>query len=163
MKLPLNIDWQQILLHMLNLVVLVGGLYALLFKPVKKFMDDRAARYQSMKDEAEEAQKNARELCAEYDARLKEADAEIQRLREEATAQAEKDSAAMLDSARAQAEQILQRAREKAANEEKRIVQNAQSEITRLSVEATRKLMDYKLSDVYNQFLDSAEGSEAHE
>ena len=36
MKLPLNIDWQQILLHALNLVILVGGLYALLFKPVKK-------------------------------------------------------------------------------------------------------------------------------
>ena len=42
-------------------------------------------------------------------------------------------------------------------------VQNAQDEIARLSVEATQKLMDYKLSDVYNQFLDSAEGSEVHD
>ena len=44
MQLPLNIDWQQILLHALNLVILVGGLYALLFKPVKKFMDQRAEK-----------------------------------------------------------------------------------------------------------------------
>ena len=27
MNIPLNIDWQQILLHALNLVLLVAGLY----------------------------------------------------------------------------------------------------------------------------------------
>ena len=55
MQLPLNIDWQQILLHALNLVILVGGLYALLFKPVKKFMDQRTENYQKMKADAENA------------------------------------------------------------------------------------------------------------
>ena len=35
MNIPLNIDWQQILLHALNLVLLVAGLYLLLYKPVK--------------------------------------------------------------------------------------------------------------------------------
>ena len=44
MSLPLNIDFQQILLHMLNIVLLFGGLYLLLYKPVKKFMDERAAK-----------------------------------------------------------------------------------------------------------------------
>ena len=39
--MPLNIDWQQILLHALNFVILVGGLYFLLFNPVKKFMAKR--------------------------------------------------------------------------------------------------------------------------
>ena len=121
MQLPLNIDWQQILLHALNLVILVGGLYALLFKPVKKFMDQRAENYQKMKADA------------------------------------------VLDSARNRAQKIVNDAMERAASEEKQIVQNAQSEIARLSVEATQKLMDCKLSDVYDQFLDAAEGSEAHD
>ena len=35
MNIPLNIDWQQILLHFFNFSILVGGLYLLLFKPVK--------------------------------------------------------------------------------------------------------------------------------
>ena len=34
MNIPLNIDWQQILLHLLNFVILAGGLYLLLYKPV---------------------------------------------------------------------------------------------------------------------------------
>ena len=163
MQLPLNIDWQQILLHALNLVILVGGLYALLFKPVKKFMDQRAENYQKMKADAENAQAQAESLKAELSERMKQADAEAQTYRQEAMAKAEKEAGAVLDSARSQAEKIVNAAREKAANEEKQIVQNAQSEITRLSVEATQKLMDYKLSDVYNQFLDSAEGSEVHD
>lgn len=163
MKLPLNIDWQQILLHALNLVILVGGLYALLFKPGKKFMDQRAENYQKMKADAEDAKAQAESLKAELSERMKQADAEAQTYRQEAMAKAEKEAAAALDSAKAQAEKIVAAAREKAANEEKQIVQNAQDEIARLSVEATQKLMDYKLSDVYNQFLDSAEGSEVHD
>lgn len=163
MKLPLNIDWQQILLHALNLVILVGGLYALLFKPVKKFMDQRAENYQKMKADAEDAKAQAESLKAELSERMKQADTEAQTYRQEAMTKAEKEAAAALDSAKAQAEKIVAAAREKAANEEKQIVQNAQDEIARLSVEATQKLMDYKLSDVYNQFLDSAEGSEVHD
>ena len=163
MQLPLNIDWQQILLHALNLVILVGGLYALLFKPVKKFMDQRTENYQKMKADAENAQAQAESLKAELSERMKQADAEAQTYRQETMARAEKEAGAVLDSARSQAEKIVNTAREKAANEEKQIVQNAQSEIARLSVEATQKLMDYKLSDVYNQFLDSAEGSEVHD
>lgn len=163
MQLPLNIDWQQILLHALNLVILVGGLYALLFKPVKKFMDQRTENYQKMKADAENAQAQAESLKAELSERMKQADAEAQTYRQEAMARAEKEAGAVLDSARSQAEKIVNAAREKAANEEKQIVQNAQDEIARLSVEATQKLMDYKLSDVYNQFLDSAEGSEVHD
>ena len=30
MNIPLNIDWQQILLHLMNFVILAGGLYFLL-------------------------------------------------------------------------------------------------------------------------------------
>ena len=41
MNIPLNIDWQQILLHFFNFSILVGGLYLLLFKPVKRFMEKR--------------------------------------------------------------------------------------------------------------------------
>ena len=46
MNIPLNIDWQQILLHLLNFAILAGGLYLLLYKPVKAFMEQRQAYYQ---------------------------------------------------------------------------------------------------------------------
>ena len=77
MNVPLNIDWQQILLHALNLVILIAGLYLLLFKPVKRFMDERTQKYQSMADDAAEKTRQAQALYADYQNRLKGADAEI--------------------------------------------------------------------------------------
>ena len=52
MNIPLNIDWQQILLHWMNLVILTGGLYFLLYQPVKQFMAKREAYYRSLDEEA---------------------------------------------------------------------------------------------------------------
>lgn len=54
---PLNIDWQQILLHLLNFVILFAGLYLLLYKPVKAFMQKRREHYEKMDKDAEETSK----------------------------------------------------------------------------------------------------------
>lgn len=130
MKLPLNIDWQQILLHALNLVILVGGLYALLFKPVKKFMDQRAENYQKMKADAEDAKAQAESLKAELSERMKQADAEAQTYRQEAVPRQRRKPPQRLDSAKAQAEKDrCRRPGKRRPNEEKQIVQNAQDEI----------------------------------
>ena len=43
--MPLNIDFLQILLHMLNFVILAGGLTFLLFKPVNRFLDQRREQF----------------------------------------------------------------------------------------------------------------------
>ena len=53
MNIPLNIDFQQILLHLLNFAILGGGLYLLLYKPVKQFMEKREAYYRQEHDDAE--------------------------------------------------------------------------------------------------------------
>ena len=53
MNIPLNIDWQQILLHLLNFVILAGGLYLLLYKPVKTFLDKRQKYYLEQDAKAE--------------------------------------------------------------------------------------------------------------
>ena len=50
--MPLNIDWQQILLHWMNLAILIGGLYFLLYKPVKDFMEKREAHYRELDRQA---------------------------------------------------------------------------------------------------------------
>ena len=52
---PLNIDWQQILLHLFNFTILFGALYILLYKPVKDFMAKREAHYAEMDQKAGEA------------------------------------------------------------------------------------------------------------
>ena len=51
----LNVDWQQILLHLFNFTILFGALYILLYKPVKDFMAKREEYYSDMDSKATQA------------------------------------------------------------------------------------------------------------
>lgn len=75
--MPLNINFQQVFLHMLNFALLFGAMYFLLYKPVKKFMDSRAQRYQKMDEDAKAALAQAEAAKAEYEKKLAGADDEI--------------------------------------------------------------------------------------
>ena len=142
MNIPLNIDWQQILLHLLNFVILAGGLNLLLYKPVKTFMEKRQQYYQ------EQDVKNAdADAAAKLAAAQKSADAAMQR---------------QLSDARAQAEQILADAHAAAQREHDKLLSDAQKELKDLAVTATEKLVLQSDGDAFDQFLDAAERGEPH-
>ena len=75
--MPLNIDWQQILLHLLNFLILAVGLYLLLYKPVKAFMKKREDSYAEREKKTEEALRGAEKSRSEYEDKLARADEEI--------------------------------------------------------------------------------------
>ena len=163
MNIPLNIDWQQILLHLMNFVILAGGLYFLLYKPVKAFMDKRAAYYQEQADQAAQTTQAAQQLKADYEARLSAADDEIR----EEKKQAQKDAAAaaqqQLDAARAEAEKIVSDAQAMAERIREKIVRQAGQDVKDLAAEATEKLVLQSGGDAFDQFLDLAEKEAQHE
>ena len=163
MNIPLNIDWQQILLHLMNFVILAGGLYFLLYRPIKSFMDKRAAYYQDQGDQAEKTTQAAQQLKADYEARLSAADDEIR----EEKKQAQKDAAAaaqqQLDAARAEAEKIVSDAQAMAERSREKIVRQAGQDVKDLAAEATEKLVLQSGGDAFDQFLDLAEKEAQHE
>ena len=62
--MPLNIDLVQILLHMLNLVILVGALALILYKPVAKFLRERTERFAAREKETADKAAAWREMGA---------------------------------------------------------------------------------------------------
>lgn len=84
MNIPLNIDFQQILLHLLNFAILGGGLYLLLYKPVKQFMEKREAYYRQEHDDAETDRAQAEEYKKNYEKQLQDLDAQLQQKRQDA-------------------------------------------------------------------------------
>ncbi len=163
MNIPLNIDWQQILLHLLNFAILAGGLYLLLYKPVKKFMAQRADHYQSMADEAAADRKQAEDLKADYQEKLRQAEAEIAAERAQSLAAAEQAGAQILQDARKRAEQIISDAQQTAQQEREKIIGGAEQEIAGLVTTAAEKLLlQSTASEAVDQFLTAAERSERH-
>ena len=156
MNVPLNIDWHQILLHLFNFAILAGGLYLLLYKPVKNFMEKRTAHFQEMEDAANEKLAHAKELEADYQTRMDSAEDEITRMKAKAVKEAESTAAAMLKGARDQSEKLVKTAKEAAELERKRMISDARDEITQIAVEATKKLLEENSSKIYDDFIDAA-------
>ena len=75
--IPLNIDWRQILLHLLNLVILFLILYFLLYNPVKKFMEKRKKHYEEQNAESEAKLADAKANKEKYEKLLTNAEEEI--------------------------------------------------------------------------------------
>ncbi len=162
MNIPLNIDWRQILLHLLNFVILAGGLYILLYRPIKNFMKQREDYYSGLQQQAAQAKEQAAQLKEEYQARLSQADSviaekkaaaeqELELLREQQTAEAKR-----------QADAILSKARESAEREHREMLNKATRELTDLAVTAAERLVLDAKGDPYEQFLSLAEKEGSH-
>ena len=157
--MPLNIDLQQICLHLFNFGLLFGGLYFLLYNPVKKFMANREKSYQDRADEAAANLKASEETKALYEAKLAGSDAEIQDMKDQARLEINTTTEKRLSAASEEAARIVQKAREDGQREKERIISSAQKDISDMVKQATEKLaLGASASDEFDAFLDAAEG-----
>lgn len=156
MNIPLNIDFQQILLHLFNFVILAGGLYLLLYKPVKEFMEKRTSYYAGLDAEANEKLKHAQKMEETCQQRLSKIEEEAGQKRIEATRMADKEAEETVKNAKLQAEKILSEAKENAQREHQKIVASAEKEVAGLAAMAAEKLVQESLEDTYEQFFEAA-------
>lgn len=164
MNVPLNIDWQQILLHLLNFVLLFAILYFLLYAPVKKFMEKRCEYYKNINDDAKDKLHQAEELKNEYAEKLRLADNEIEEKMQAASKSISEKNAQGLALAKQEADKIIADAHEKAEQTRKKMIESAQEEITTMAVKAAEKIVaNTSTSDAFDSFLSSAQRSEADE
>lgn len=155
---PLNIDWQQILLHLFNFVILFAILYLLLYKPIKNFMDKRKQAYKDMDDEANLNKAESEKLKAEYEDKMANAEKEIADAKASVLKDAEEKANKRIGEANLEAEAIISRAKENAMIEKEKIVAQANDEITNIAKEAASKVIFNSTSEAFDSFLDSAKG-----
>ena len=153
MNLPLNIDWQQILLHMFNLIILGFGLYLLLYKPVKAFMDKREAYYKDLDDSANKKNEDADKLLKEYQDKLAKADEEIKDKKNIAMKELDEKVNSELNKAKEDAKRIVEDAKAQGQKKHDELVESANKDICDLAIKATSKLVDKTLDDSYDEFL----------
>lgn len=163
MSIPLNIDWQQILLHLFNFAILAGGLYLLLYRPVKKFMEQRQAHYESMHQQAQQDREQAEKLKAEYEDKLSQVETAITQRKAEAEQELSQLRSQRVAEAKQEAEAILDKARENAKREQEELVSSASKELVDMAVTAAEKIALGADGDPYEQFLNLAERRNSHE
>ena len=158
MNLPLNIDFRQILLHMLNFVILAFSMYFILYKPVKEFMEKRRNMYEEMDSEAKNKLSAAENAKKEYEEKLALSDEEIRKKMTESEIKANKDAAEIIDKAKKDAEELLIKARKQSEYEAKESVRRANREISQMAVMATKKIVFGDTNEAFDAFLENVEG-----
>lgn len=160
--MPLNIDFVQILLHMLNFVILAGGLTLLLYRPVSRYLSARAEQLENARRENEDAAAKNAEMKAEYEAKLAAAEGEIREMRAEAEKTTAAAAEATLTEAKKKASAILAAAEHEAEERREHILDSAQTEIGELVLAASQKLLGDTVTPerdrgLYDEFIRRAE------
>lgn len=162
--MPLNIDWQQILLHLMNFAILSGGLYFLLYEPVRRFMEKRADYYRDMDEAAKESLQSAKQMEAAYQERLNLAQQEIDAVGARAKTEIAEESRRQLAAAQQQAEKLLADAETHAKELEEEALRSAQDQLRETAEKEAEKLLLQAQGNAFDQFLELAErkGAQQH-
>ncbi len=165
MNAPLNIDITQILLHILNLIILVGALALILYKPVCRFLKERREHYEKLEEENAAKAEECERLKNEYEKMLKESDDAALEKQRELEREAAQYAESYITEAKAKADAIVRAAEEEAESRKAHILESAQTEIGELVISATEKLMASRTSPeadsaLYDEFIRTADGSE---
>jgi len=140
-----------LIITIINIVILTIILRLILWKPVTKFMADRAGRVKDAIDQSERDKTQAKALLAQYEAQLKtatfEADAILRKTREHAEAEAEK----IISQSQASAEITLANARKQLEVEHKAALAAFRQEAAALVISAAGRLVGREIKSEDNQ------------
>ncbi len=141
MGIPLNVDWQQILLHLFNFIILAGGLWLLLYKPVKNFMEKREAHYKEIDNAANEKLAAAEAEQQKYSGLIEKAQDEAAELKKKAMADADLAAKAHIADAEQEKQRIIDDAKRAAQAEKNKVLQETNAQIEEMVSAAVDKLL----------------------
>ena len=160
MNLPLNIDLQQILIHLLNSLLLFAALYFILYKPVKKFMNKRADYYKNLGEQADAKIAEAEKIKTDYEAKYAAMTEDIANERLAAEKELDAIRIQQLETARKEAASIVERAHTKAEADRDRIMSSVQDNVWNLVTTAAKGVFLNSTSEAYDEFLKATEESD---
>ncbi len=141
----------DLILNIINILVLFFVTKALLYKPVKKFLNARAEKLEAAQKEAADAKAQAQMSKAKYDAVLSDAEKVRTEAVEKAEAEAKAAAERILAEAKAQAADTVETGRKKAESERKKILDGAKEDIVDAALDATEKLLGRVVADEDNR------------
>ncbi len=145
---------------LLNLLIVYAIMKKLLFKPVKKMIDDRQQEIDDQYADAAQSKADAAQLKEQYETRLAQANRESDEILKEAYRTAQLREEEMLRQAQEQAAQTLRRADEQVELEKKRAMNEIKDEVSVMAVDIAaavlaRDIQAKEHSDLIDSFLDN--------
>jgi F-type H+-transporting ATPase subunit b len=146
-NLLVNIDWQTIVIQLINLFIQVLLFKKFLYKPVMNVLEKRQNLVDAPIKEAENAKKEALELKDQYEQSLAGASEEASRIIKEATSTANAKSEKIVNDAVAEAAAIKQQTEVEVEQQKKRAIAGAKEEIGSMAMGIASKVIGREITE----------------
>ena len=140
----------QIIFDAVILALAVFFLFFLLsyfvFNPARDYLEKRRERVASDLAAAAEEKREAMEFKAEYDARLRDADAEVDRILSEGKRKAKRRESEIIDAANAEASRIMERTEREIAMEKSKVKDDIKKEMVAVASEMAGRFVSESMT-----------------
>ena len=161
----LGIDFQEIILHIINVVVLFIVLRIFLYKPVSRFMKRRSDGIAQQIDDAAKKQAEAEQLRARYDEMVKNARGLAGELIAKSKETADEQARQIIEEAEKNAGLILEKSKSDIAYLQAQAKENMRDEITQMAIDIAERVLRREITaednmETINRFFEeNAEAS----
>ncbi len=149
----ISVNFFAILFSLLNLVIIFLIAKFLLYKPVKKMLQNRQKTIDDAYKRAADAESEANEHKEAYENKLKDAKEEASNIISGAVTTAKAREKEILADAKSEGERIVAQAKESAELEIKKAEETIKEEIVGVSFELTEKLLEREISEKDHESL----------
>ena len=149
----ISLEWQQILTHIVGFVIALWILKKYAWKPLLNMIDERRERIQSDFDKAKEELESAEKLHADYEARMKDAEAEARVKIQDAIREGQGVAAEIKETARGESRDLIERAKEELSRDVDKAKVQLKMDIVRMTLAATEKMIYEKLDEAKHREL----------
>jgi len=137
--------------HIFNAVILFFILRRFIFRPVKKFLDDRENKFKERVREIDERQAEVERLQVDYSQKLEQAKSEAASIVKQANELANEHIKNAKQQAQEQYKSLLERARTQIEYEKKQAFDALREETAKMAVEIASKILQRNISIEDNQ------------
>ncbi len=136
-----------LILPILNFILLVLVLAVILWKPMLKFLDERARKIEESLKIAEENKKRAEEIKDEHVEIIKEARTKATDIIDKAMANATKESRELIAQTKKHTQSMIDSSRNEILMEAERIKQDLRKEVASMTVALAGKVLDREIKE----------------
>ena len=144
--MPLGLDFLTLAAHIVNILILFFVLRFLLYKTIKKFIENRANSYTQREEDVANAEKKALELKVKYENQLKAAESEAETLVLDSRKDANKRADEIIHQAREQADEMLELARKEIKEERANAQVAMREEVADLAIGIAGRVLEREVS-----------------
>jgi len=142
----MEIHWQDIILHAVNILILFVALRVLLYKPIDKFLKARETRFEGRIADIEKKEAEALKRKEEYDTLLNKAHAEAADIIKHSSELAKDHAKDVVSKAEDTSRDMISRAKKDIENKKLQEKENLKLEITNMAVQIASKVLEREVS-----------------